>query len=93
MYGLLSKHTLFGIGYVAIQKLPREQWPPKMLVQKWTSVANCIRNWNMALNEECRSLCEEFTHDGVESAIKGLSNIEYYSEALKDYRMPGNIDL
>ena len=94
LYGLLSKHTLLGIGYVAIQNLPREQWPPKMLVLQWTSVANGIRNKNMALNEECRSICEEFTHDGVESVvIKGQSNLEYYPEALRDYRMPGDIDL
>ena len=94
LYGLMSKHTLIGIGYVAIQKLPREQWPPKMLVLQWTSVANGIRNCNIALNEECRSICEEFTHDGVESVvIKGQSNLEYYPEALRDYRTPGDIDL
>ena len=94
LYGLMSKHTLIGIGYVAIQKLPREQWPPKMLVLKWTSVANGIRNQNMALNEECRAICEEFTHDGVESVvIKGQSNLEYYPEAFRDYRMSGDIDL
>ena len=46
LYGLMSKHTLIGIGYVAIQKLPQEQWPPKMLVLQWTSVANGIRNRN-----------------------------------------------
>ena len=56
LYGLISKHTLLGIGYVAIQKLPREQWPPKMLVLQWTSVANGIRNQNMALNEKCNTI-------------------------------------
>ena len=94
LYGFMSKHTLIGIGYVAIQKLPREQWPPKMLVLKWTSVANGIRNRNLALNEECRSICEEFTHDGVESVvIKGQANLEYYHDTLRDYRTPGDIDL
>ena len=94
LYGLMSKHTLIGIGYVAIQKLPQEQWPPKTLVLQWTSVANGIRNCNIALNEECRSICEEFTHDGVESVvIKGQSNLEYYPETLRDYRTPGDIDL
>lgn len=94
LYGLMSKHTLIGIGYVAIQKLPREQWPPKMLVLKWTSVANGFRNQNMALNEECRAICEEFTHDGVKSVvIKGQSNLEYYPDTLRDYRTPGDIDL
>ena len=94
LYGLMSKHTLIGIGYVGIQKLPREQWPPKMLVLEWTSVANGIRNRNMALNEECMSICKEFTYDGVESiVIKGQANLEYYPEAIRDYRTPGDIDL
>ena len=81
LYGLLSKHTLLGIGYVAIQKLPREQWPPKMLVLKWTSVATAISHQNKTLNEECKSLCEGFRHDGVASVvIKGQSNLENYPE-------------
>ena len=94
LYGLLSKHTLLGIGYVAIQKLPREQWPPKMLVLKWTSVATAISHQNKTLNEECKSLCEEFRHDGVASVvIKGQSNLENYPEELRWYRTPGDIDL
>ena len=81
LYGLLSKHTLLGIGYVAIQKLPREQWPPKMLVLKWTYVASAISHQNKTLNEECKSLCEEFRHDSVASVvIKGQSNLENYPE-------------
>ena len=94
LYGLLSKHTLLGIGYVAIQKLPREQWPPKMLVLKWTSVATAISHQNKTLNEECKSLCQEFRHDGVASVvIKGQSNLENYPEELRWYRTPGDIDL
>ena len=94
LYGLLSKHTLLGIGYVAIQKLPHEQWPPKMLVLKWTSVATAISRQNKTLNEECKSLCEEFRHDGVASVvIKGQSNLENYPEELRWYRTPGDIDL
>ena len=94
LYGLLSKHTLLGIGFVAIQKLPEEQWPPKMLVLKWTSVANAISHQNKTMNEECKSLCEEFRHDGVASVvIKGQSNLENYPEELRWYRIPGDIDL
>ena len=94
LYGLLSKHTLLGIGYVAIQKLPQEQWPPKMLVLKWTSVATAISHQNKTLNEECKSLCQEFRHDGVASVvIKGQSNLENYPEELRWYRTPGDIDL
>ena len=94
IYDLLSKHTLLGIGYVAIQKLPQEQWPPKMFVLKWTSVATAISRQNKTLNEECKSLCEEFRHDGVSSVvIKGQSNLENYPEELRWYRTPGDIDL
>ena len=55
IYEMSKKHALRGIAYVAIQKLPQEQWPPKMLVLKWTSVANAITHQNKTLNEECMS--------------------------------------
>ncbi|MDY4555314.1 MAG: nucleotidyltransferase family protein, partial [Prevotella sp.] len=66
----------------------------KMLVLKWTSVATAISHQNKTLNEECKSLCEEFRHDGVASVvIKGQSNLENYPEELRWYRTPGDIDL
>lgn len=94
LYGLLKKHALLGIGYVAIQKLPKEQWPPNAMIMQWVGVAQKIRLLNLELNEECRKVVTQLEHDGIGAVvIKGQSNLENYPEELREYRNPGDIDL
>ena len=94
LYGLLKKHALLGIGYVAIQKLPKEQWPPNAMIMQWVGVAQKIRLLNLELNEECRKVVTQLELDGIGAVvIKGQSNLENYPEELREYRNPGDIDL
>lgn len=94
LYGLLKKHALLGVGYVAIQKLPKEQWPPNAMIMQWAGVAQKIRLLNLELNEECRKVVTQLEHDGIGAVvIKGQSNLENYPEDLREYRNPGDIDL
>ena len=93
-YGLLKKHALLGVGYVAIQKLPKEQWPPNAMIMQWVGVAQKIRLLNLELNEECRKVVTQLEHDGIGAVvIKGQSNLENYPEELREYRNPGDIDV
>ena len=79
VYGLFKKHALLGIGYVAIQKLPREQWPPKAMILQWVAIAQQIRQRNLKLSEECNEVVTILKHDGIESVvIKRQSNLENY---------------
>ena len=94
LYDLLKKHALLGVGYVAIQKLPREQWPPKAMILQWVAIAQQIRQRNLELSEECNEVVTILKHDGIESVvIKGQSNMENYPEELRDFRSSGDIDL
>ena len=94
LYALLKKHALLGIGYVAIQKLPRVQWPPKAMILQWVAIAQQIRQRNLELSEECNEVVTILKHDGIESVvIKGQSNLENYPEELRDFRSSGDIDL
>ena len=94
VYDLFKKHALLGIGYVAIQKLPREQWPPKAMILQWVAIAQQIRQRNLELSEECNEVVTILKHDGIESVvIKGQSNLENYPEELRDFRSSGDIDL
>ena len=94
LYGLLKKHALLGIGYVAIQKLPKGQWPPKAMVLQWVAIAQQIRQRNLELSEECNEVVTILKHDGIESVvIKGQSNLENYPEELRGFRSSGDIDL
>ena len=94
IYVSLKKHALLGVGYVAIQKLPKEQWPPNAMIMQWVGVAQKIRLLNLELNEECRKVVTQLEHDGIGAVvIKGQSNLENYPEELREYRNPGDIDL
>lgn len=94
LYGLLKKHALLGVGYVAIQKLPKDQWAPNAMIMQWAGVAQKIRLLNLELNEECRKVVTQLEHDGIGAVvIKGQSNLENYPEELREYRNPGDIDL
>ena len=94
VYGLFKKHALLGIGYVAIQKLPKEQCPPKAMILQWVAIAQQIRQRNLELSEECNEVVTILKHDGIESVvIKGQSNLENYPEVLRDFRSSGDIDL
>ena len=91
---LLQRHALLGIGFVAIQKLPREQWPPANVTLTLTAYATQIKAKNVELNEECHEVLKRMNHDGIEAVvIKGQSNWEHYPEGLREYRCAGDIDL
>ena len=91
---LLQRHALLGIGFVAIQKLPREQWPPANVTLTLTAYATQIKAKNVELNEECHEVLKRINHDGIEAVvIKGQSNWEHYPEGLREYRCAGYIDL
>ena len=91
---LLQKHALQGIGFVAMQKLPREQWPPSDVTLTLTAYATKIKAKNVELNEECHEVVRRMNHDGIEAVvIKGQSNWEHYPEGLREYRCAGDIDL
>ena len=94
LYALLKKYALLGIGYVAIQKLSRELWPPKAMILQWVAIAQQIRQRNLKLSEVCNEVVTILKHDGIESVvIKGQSNLENYPEELRDFRSSGDIDL
>ena len=94
VYGYCLKQTLVGIGYVAIQKLPKEQWPQVDIVLKFTGMATRIKAKNELLDNTCVSVCQRLEHDGLDAVIlKGQANSINYPEALRQYRMPGDIDV
>ena len=79
---------------MAIQKLPREQWPPANVTLTLTAYATQIKAKNVELNEECHEVLKRINHDGIEAVvIKGQSNWEHYPEGLREYRCAGDIDL
>ena len=46
LYLECEKHTVLGIAYVGILKLPKEQMPPSALLAKWRREAEVIKRRN-----------------------------------------------
>ena len=94
VYACCLKQTLVGMGYVAIQKLPKAQWPPSDVVLKLTAMATRIKSRNELLDKTCIAVCQRMDHDGLDAVIlKGQANSINYPETLRPYRMPGDIDV
>ena len=94
VYVCCLKQTLVGMGYVAIQKLPKAQWPPSDVVLKFTAMATRIKSRNELLDKTCVAVCQRMDHDGLDAVIlKGQANSINYPETLRPYRMPGDIDV
>ena len=94
VYACCLKQTLVGMGYVAIQKLPKAQWPPADVVLKFTAMATRIKSRNELLDKTCVTVCQRMDHDGLDAVIlKGQANSINYPETLRPYRMPGDIDV
>lgn len=94
VYACCLKQTLVGMGYVAIQKLPKAQWPPADVVLKFTAMATRIKSRNELLDKTCVAVCQRMDHDGLDVVIlKGQANSINYPETLLPYRMPGDIDV
>ena len=91
---LLQKHAMQGVGFVAMQKLPREQWPPSDVVRTLIGYSVIIKEKNALLNDECVAVVKQLEHDGLDAVVlKGQANREYYPEGLREYRCAGDIDL
>lgn len=94
LYEACMRQSLMGVGFVAMQHLPEEQWPARGQVLTWAAVANKIKQHNVLANSECVTLCRQLKADGFECCIlKGQSNLAYYPELLSGYRLPGDIDI
>ena len=92
IYLLAKRQTLIGVLFGAIDKLPKEQRPPRPLLLKWFAATEAIQQQNKQVNADAVKMCEIIRNDGLRCAVlKGQGVASYYPEPL--LRMPGDIDL
>lgn len=94
LFGLCKKQGLLGIAFGAIQQLPQNQWPPRMLKLKWAAQAQQLEKDNAQLASHCATLQQMLQQDGFWACIlKGQGNLAYYPSHLKGLRKCGDIDV
>ena len=94
-YDFCKRQALLGIGFCVVEELHEQGiCCPKDLMMRWMTAALQIERRNELLNEQCRTLTECYEHDGLLCCIlKGQGNLFNYPEAIRNRRMPGDIDL
>ena len=100
LYGLAVKQALAGVCFCGVQRLPKEQWPPKALFLKWFAASNQIMKRNLLLNERAKELTEKFSEGGFRSCVlkgQGIAKLYRVNEGdnvnLGLYRQSGDIDI
>ena len=95
-FELAEKHTIIGICFCGLQKLPVEQamYLPLNLKLHWIALAMSIQANNNLANQRCLELQHKLNKDGYRSLIlKGQGVASLYPPEIKQYRQSGDIDV
>ena len=80
IYDICQKQALIGIGWYAIEKLPKEQRPHEELLFLWMGMAQKIVATNELVIDAARKVTKKLQRDGFDCCIlKGAGNIVYYN--------------
>lgn len=92
IYKLCIKHSLAGIVFQGIERLPKDQVPQKELLFQWYGVVEKIKTLNKIQNQRCVELTDLFHSAGFRTCVlKGQGTSLLYPKPL--YRQCGDIDM
>lgn len=101
MYEQARTHSLSGILFAALERMPKDQLPDRQTLMKWYMLTNKIKERNPIMTRACTTVTDMFRKDGFESCIlKGQGNLSNYiihatdgTLNIGDYRQSGDIDI
>ena len=104
LYALAVKQALVGVCFYGIQRLPKEQQPPKALLLQWFALAEQIKQRNRLVNARACELQKLLEDDGLRACVlKGQGVARLYDfndnvnlnvkDKLGAYRQSGDIDV
>jgi len=89
---LAQEQAVMGVTLQGIQKLPKEQWPPRKLLLQWISCVESIKWQNEKVDAALKDLIAELGAQGVKPfVVKGQIVAQEYEEPLA--RQSGDIDV
>ena len=89
-----NKQTMIGVAFSAIERLPKEQRPPRDTIIRQYMFVQHIETRNEKLTESCVKMIKHLHSNGFEACIlKGQGNALLYPEHLRKRRMSGDIDV
>ena len=92
LYDMAVRQTLVGVLFPAIERLPAEQRPPRVLLLQWFATKEQIMKNNKLLNRRAVETIEFFHNEGFDCCIlKGQGIASLYPNPL--LRTSGDIDI
>lgn len=92
LYEFAKKQTIVGVMFAGVEKLPKEQRPPKKILMNWFMLVERIRKRNDRLNEAVVEVTSQFERDGFPNCVlKGQGNALMYPDP--SLRTSGDIDI
>ena len=86
------KHTLVGVMYHGVEKLPKEQRPPKKVLLNWYFTVEKVKERNATMDRLTSWVVNNFRNDGWQCVIlKGQGIARLYPDP--HVRMSGDIDV
>ena len=106
LYGMAVKQAVAGVCFCGVQRLPKEQQPPKGLLLQWFALAEQIKQRNRLVNARACELQKQLEDDGLRACVlKGQGVARLYdfnddvnvnlnlNDKLGAYRQSGDIDV
>lgn len=105
LYALAVKQALVGVCFYGIQRLPKEQQPPKALLLRWFTISEQIKQRNRLVNARACELQTLLEDDGLRACVlkgQGVAKLyKIWNEELGVrngvnlglYRQSGDIDV
>ena len=92
LFEIAKKQTLTGIAFAGIERLPKEQHPPKEILLQWYRMCTLIKSKNVELDRKCAIVSNKFRNEGFRNCIlKGQGIAQFYPDPA--LRTPGDIDI
>lgn len=99
------KHSVAGVAFEGVQKLPKTQWPPQIILLQWIGLSEQIRLRNKEVDIETETIWEKLKEDGLDAVVlKGQGIATMYhrvidngeltvDNCLASLRQSGDIDI
>ncbi len=91
LHELARLHTVTGLFFSGVERLPADQRPPKEVLLAWYMETERIKALNARVNRDAATLTARLTREGWAGVVlKGQGVARYYDRP--EVRMPGDID-
>ena len=89
-----SSQAVAGVSIAGVDKLPKDQMPPQMLLLEWIGLSEQIRQHNAHVDKQTAKIWKQLKEDGLDAVIlKGQGIATLYGDDLGVLRQPGDIDV